>query len=159
MPTKKKPSWPKLTPHRFGIYVEYLARLEFVRLGADIYIPDVDDKGLDFVVRFSRRRYLEIQVKGRRQRSYFFIPKTKFPMKEKRVLFLGLFLDEKREEGDYYLIPVSAWRKPNALFKDYNYRGKKSPPEWGLNFSDENMHLLEQYRFEKSLKRITSNKV
>jgi len=77
-------------------------------------------------------------------------------MEENRILFLGLFLDDKKEDGDYYLIPVTAWRDVNALFKDRTCKGKKSPPEWGLNFSEKNMHLLEQYSFRESLKRIIS---
>jgi hypothetical protein len=70
--------WNDLSDKRFGTYVEYLARLEFVKLGADIYLPEVDDKGIDFIVRFPGRVYLEVQVKGRRQLSYFYMPKEKF---------------------------------------------------------------------------------
>ena len=152
------PHWTTLSSKRFGTYVEYLARLEFVRLGADIYLPEVDDKGLDFIVRLPGRTYLEVQVKGRRQLNYFYIPKSKLPLEEERVLFLGLFLDKQKEEGDYYLIPVSAWRKPNALFRDYPYEGKKSAPEWGLKFSPrENLTLLEPYRFSDSFKRLTNS--
>jgi hypothetical protein len=150
------PYWTALSDTRFGTYVEYLARLEFVRLGADIYLPEVDDKGLDFIVRFPGPVYLEVQVKGRRQLNYFYISKEKFPMEEDRVLFLGLFLDKKKEEGDYFLIPASAWKAPNKLFRDYPYDGKKSAPEWGLSFTPKTMPLLEPYRFHDSLKKLTA---
>ncbi len=148
------PYWTSLPDKRFGTFVEYLARLEFVRLGADIYIPEVDDKGVDFVVRLPNRTYLEVQVKGRRQLNYFYITKDKFPMAEGRILFLGLFLDPSRQEGDYYLIPVSAWNSPNALFKDRTYEGKASPPEWGMSFSPKTMPLLEPYRFASSVRNL-----
>jgi len=84
------------------------------------------------------------------------MPKTKFPMEEDRVLFLGLFTDPKREEGDYYLIPVGAWKTPNTLFRDYAYEGKKSAPEWGLSFSPRTMPLLEPFRLHESLKKLTA---
>jgi len=38
------PYWSGLSVKRFGTYVEYLAKLEFIRLGADIYFPEVDDR-------------------------------------------------------------------------------------------------------------------
>jgi hypothetical protein len=145
------PHWVDLPTKQFGTYVEYLAKLYFVRLGADIYLPEIDNKGIDFVVRMPNGAYLEIQVKGRRQLKYFFVPKSQFPENQPRWMFLALFLDKHKEDGEYFLIPVGAWATPNALFKDYPYVGKKSEPEWGLRFSPKNLVLLEPHRFPSSL--------
>lgn len=138
--------WEKLKRKPFGTYVEYLAKLHFIREGADIYIPEIDDKGIDFVVRQTDGTYLEIQTKARRALHYFFMPKSQFPMQANRFLFLGLFLDKANADGRYYLIPVTAWQSPNELFKSFDYAGKKSAPEWGLQFAKgKNLPLLERY--------------
>lgn len=152
---KKAIHWDKLPDKQFGTYVEYLAKLYFIQRGDDVYLPEIDNKGIDFVVRRPTGRYLEIQVRGRRKPpppkpfNYFFIEKSTFPMKRNRWMFLALYSDRKRPHGDYYLIPVTAWKKPNALFKDYKYdTGQKSPPEWGLNLQGSYLHLLNPYRIK-----------
>jgi hypothetical protein len=42
--------------------------LEFSAHGFDVYVPDVDDRSVDFVVRSANRRSIEIQVKSLRSR-------------------------------------------------------------------------------------------
>lgn len=136
------PYWTTLSPSQLGRYSEYLARLLFAKSGMDVYLPEIDNKGIDFVVRSSRGDFFEIQCKARRQLSYFFIEKSKFPMSASRYLCLALFTDGEREDPQMHLIPSTAWAAPNALFVDRRYEGKKSEPEWGLQFSPRNMSLL-----------------
>ncbi len=33
------------------------------------------------------------------------------------------------------------------------FKDKKSKPEWGINISKKNYHLLDNYLFEKTIKR------
>jgi len=136
------PYWTTLTTQQLGRYAEYLARLRFARSGMDVYIPEIDDRGIDFIVRTARGDFYEIQSKARRQLLYFYIEKSKFPISKARYLYLSLFTDTKKEEPDIFLIPSIAWLKPNALFVDRPY----DDPEVGLQFSKKNMHLLEPYR-------------
>jgi hypothetical protein len=46
------------------------------------------------------------------------------------------------------MIPATAWQNSDELFKDKNYEGLKSDPEFGLNLSLKNQPLLEPYRIE-----------
>lgn len=135
---------------QLGRYAEYLSRLVFARSGMDIYLPEIDDKGIDFVVRTSEGRFYEIQCKAVRQLNYWFIQKSKFIPRGQLYLCLLLFIDPAKEDPQIFLIPSRAWEKPNALFVDRDYRGgKKSSPEWGLQFSSKNMALLEPFRVAK----------
>ena len=54
------------------------------------------------------------------------------------------------------LIPVKAWESPNPVLVDYAYDspGCKSKPEYGINYSKKNAHLLEPYRMDTMLKRL-----
>jgi hypothetical protein len=43
--------WNRLSPLQVGRYAEYLVKMEFTLYGFDVYTAEVDDKGIDFVVR------------------------------------------------------------------------------------------------------------
>jgi hypothetical protein len=138
--------WTSLSTKQLGRYAEYVSRLFFAKSGMDVYLPEIDDKGIDFVVRSSEGHFFEIQCKARRQLNYFYIEKTKFPLSTARYLCLLLFLEEEKDDPQFYLIPSRTWESPNDLFVDRLYVKKKSPPEWGLQFSGKNMPLLEPFR-------------
>ena len=57
-------------------------------------------------------------------------------------------------EPALYLIPSTAWLKPNALFVSRDYEGKKSKPEWDLNLSKRNLRLLKGYEFVSVVKNL-----
>lgn len=58
--------WSALTTQQLGRYGEYIAKMEFARLGFDIYSPEVDDKGIDFVLRCGVDAFYDVQVKSLR---------------------------------------------------------------------------------------------
>ena len=70
--------WGKLNHMQLGRYAEYFVRMEFTRHGFDVYAAEVDDKGIDFIVRKEHRpggteveyRYCDVQVKSVRRLNY-----------------------------------------------------------------------------------------
>src|SRR4051794_25765582 len=121
--------WVTLPRDQLGRYSEYLTRLLFAKSGMDVYLPEIDNKGIDLVVRSQTGHFFEIQCKARRQLNYSFIEKTKFCLSDARYLCLLLFLEEQKDDPQIFLIPSRTWEKPNALFVDRCYEGKKSSPE------------------------------
>lgn len=144
-------NWSRLTPLQVGRYAEYLVKMEFTLWGFDVYTSEVDDKGIDFVIRRDQGRYYEIQVKSLRGLGYIFLTKDKFPLRENLLAAIVLFANN--EAPSIYLIPSSVWLEPNALFvsRDYNKEGQKSKPEWGLNISQRNLPLLTSYVFDRMI--------
>ncbi len=148
-----------LNPRQLGRYAEYFAKMEFIRRDFDVYTAEVDDKGIDFVVRKEQRggdgatsiEYRDVVVRSARRLNYVFVRKDKFVLRKNLMLALVLF--ENGELPNLYLIPATAWQTPNALLVDHDYEGLKSKPEWGLNLSHRNLGLLEQYRFEHTIDR------
>jgi hypothetical protein len=73
-------AWSKLNGLQIGKYAEYYVKMEFTQHGFDVYSSEVDDRGIDFVVRKERRRnlanYYDVQVKSLREGGYVFSPKT-----------------------------------------------------------------------------------
>lgn len=121
--------------------------------GFQVFTTEVDDRGIDFVARHETAPFIEIQVKSLRSMGYVFMQKTKFKLGENVYLALGLLF--QNEPPSLYLIPSTVWLSPDSLFVERNYEGLKSKPEWGLNISKKNMPVLEKYRFESTVQRLT----
>jgi hypothetical protein len=87
-----------------------------------------------------------IQVRSiRSSTNYVLLPKSRFDVNQEN-LFLLLLIFSKGEGPELYLIPSNVFKKPNDLFKD---RDHYEIPEYGMNVSRRNMHLLKPFLFEK----------
>ena len=152
--------WGKLNSLQLGRYAEYPMKMEFTLHGFDVYTAEVDNKGIDFVIRKEHKdangapeiAYYDVQVKSVRARNYIFLRKDKF--KPRNNLLAAICLFEDGELPTLYLIPAKEWHHPNSLFVDRDYEGLKSKPEWGLNLSHRNLVLLEQYRFDRTIQQL-----
>jgi hypothetical protein len=142
----KRYAWSQLNKLQVGAYAEYFVKMEFTMHGFQVYSPEVDDRGIDFIARFEGGQFFAIQVKSLRDLGYVFLPKSKFALADN--LFLSLALLIENSAPDLYLIPSRAWELPNACFVSRDYgEGKVSAPEWGINISAKNLPLLHPYRF------------
>lgn len=148
--------WSELNNIQLGRYAEYYAKMAFTAHGFYVFSAEVDDHGVDFVVRPSAgNRYYEVQVKSVRNFTYAYITKNKMslddkndPLPENRLVCYLRFVDGC--EPEIYLIPAAAWKQPNEIFKDRRYDGLKSKPEWGISISKKHLPKLEEYRFDKA---------
>jgi len=147
-----KYNWDKLNHIQLGRYGEYLVKMEFALNGFDIYSPEIDDKGIDFIIRRDIGDYIEAQVKSVRGYNYIFFLKSKFMLNERLIAVITIFKENK--QPDIYVIPSMEWTNPNALLVSRDYIGKKSKPEWGINLSKRNESLLEPYSFSKMIKKL-----
>lgn len=146
-------NWSHLNHLQLGRYAEYLVKMEFTLHGLDVYSAEVDDKGIDLVIRKEEQkepRYYDVQVKSCRGLNYIFFPKDKFDLRENLLAAVVIFLED--EAPKHYLIPSEAWRQEDALLRNKNYKGLKSKLEWGLNLSMRNLPLLERFRFEDQMR-------
>ncbi|HEX8681641.1 MAG TPA: hypothetical protein VF707_04955 [Ardenticatenaceae bacterium] len=139
--------WSRLNPLQVGKYAEYFVKMEFTLYAFDVYTSEVDDKGIDFVVRRGHDRYYDIQVKSVRNYNYIFFPKAKFELRNNLLAAVVIFLPATPPQ--HYLIPSTVWHTSNALFTSKDYEGLKSKPEWGINLSRKNHQLLQQYSFDE----------
>lgn len=147
-------NWVKLSSLQVGKYAEYFTKMEFTMHGFHVYDSEVDDHGIDFVVKGESGIYLEVQVKSLRKKGYIFITKSKMELLlSNRLISVVIF--KQGNEPEIFLFPSTVWNNPNELFVVREYGdGKKSPPEWGINASPKNMKLMEQYRFHRTIKGI-----
>ncbi|HYU20457.1 MAG TPA: hypothetical protein VEQ11_17340 [Chloroflexota bacterium] len=67
--------WARLNRLQLGRYAEYFVKMEFTLFGFDVYSAEVDDRGIDFVIRRGHDQYYDVQVKSIRERGYVFLRK------------------------------------------------------------------------------------
>ena len=142
-------NWSRLNHLQIGRYAEYLVKMELTQYGLDVYTSEIDDRGIDFVLRLSASHYVDIQVKASRNLNYIFFPKKSFHPRKNFYAAIVLFQDG--EPADHYLIPSLAWLDPNDLLVSRDYKEAASSPEWGMNLSYKNLKLLDHYSFDKSI--------
>jgi hypothetical protein len=149
-------NWKALNRQQVGTFSEYFVKMELTMLGFQVYSTEVDDRGIDFVVRYEKGPFLSIQVKSIREKGYVFMRKEKFDLSTD--LYLALAILDEGSEPRLFLIPSEAWKEPNTLLVDRDYIGKKSKPEWGVNLSKKNMVLLKEYSFAKMASQLKNRK-
>jgi len=158
MPNKEimRYNWKALNRQQIGAFSEYFVKMELTMLGFQVYSTEVDDRGIDFVVRYENGPFLSIQVKSIREKGYVFMQKEKFDLSA--GLYLALAILDEGAEPRLFLILSEAWKEPNSLLVDRDYIGKKRNPEWGVNLSKKNMVLLEEYAFSEMASQLKSRK-
>ena len=147
-------NWTSLTTQQLGTYTEYFVKMELTLHGFEVYTPEVDDRGIDFIARLDGGPFLEIQVKSLRSFGYVFVEKTKIRISDTAHIALGLLFEG--EPPRLFLIPSTVWERPDRVFVDHPYDkpGQSSRPEWGINVSRKNMEILERYAFEAVIGRL-----
>ena len=151
MPSLK---WSNLNHIQIGKYAEYYSKMEFTSYGLYVYTSEVDDHGVDFVIKTQKGVFYEVQVKSIRKTNYAFIPKDKIELDDRHLVCLLRFTDD--ESPEMYVFPATVWNTPNEIFVDrlYDKPGQKSKPEWGINYSTKNVHLLDNYKADIFLPKL-----
>ena len=95
--------WKHLNNQQVGAYAEYFVKMEFAMHGFQVFTPEVDDRGVDFIARFDKLEWLEIQVKSVRDAEYIFLTKKKFELS--RTLYAAVVILSEGKEPNLFLIP------------------------------------------------------
>ena len=146
--------WSSLNNQQVGKYGEYITKMRFVQSGCDVFGSEVDDRGIDFVLRIpgSPPSHYDIQVKTvRASNSYVFMHKSKFPLESWRWLALVRLVPSI----EVYLLPSLLWKSDNrpSCLKDRDYINLKSKPEWGLDIRSRTWDELQLFSFEQQIPR------
>jgi hypothetical protein len=132
-PAKKAP--PRVT-------FQYLAKMEFILHGCDVFTSEVDDHGIDFVIRTRAGRHYDVQVQSYRPASnkYVYLQKS---VPHLTPIASGPGAVRGWEPAALFLVPSCIDGAPNPILESRDYgEGKKSDPEWGLTLSRKKLALL-----------------
>ena len=148
--------WSKLSHLQVGRYAEYFVKMQFVLLGYEVYSSEVDDRGIDFVLRREPGRYWDVQVKSIRKTGYVFMRKDKFQIRS-NLLVAGVVFNDGLEP-DLFLIPAASWLTPDGVLVDHEYgEGLRSKPEYGINLSRKGIATLAKYRLGTTVDNILTD--
>lgn len=143
-------NWKRLNNLQLGRYAEKYALMEFLSYGLDAYPAEVDDHGVDMIIKDKKGAFQEVQVKSAYKGKYVFLKNEyiESPDKKKKANYyvcLILFVDGS--VPNMYLIPTTAWNDTSTkLFSDRSY-------EFGINISEKNRPLLDKYKFDVVVER------
>jgi hypothetical protein len=141
--------WSELKKPQLGRYAEYFVKMKFTLHGFDVYTAEVDDKGIDFVIRKEPERYFDIQVKSVRDDGLICLPLCVFKPKPNLFAAIVNFVDDERPKT--YLIRSTEWesRKSKMLvhYKRPHEDKKEDFDEYQLRMKGHE-RLLEEYAFE-----------
>lgn len=150
--------WTRLNHLQLGRYAEHIATMRFIEAGLEVYTTEVDDRGIDHLVRYAPGRCLEIQVKAVRNRNVTFVLKKHLGSTPEEVeqrlrsgYCMAFFLFEDGYEPDFFLIPGYAWLSPNALLQDNAAGDRTYGPNFQLNPTTRARAILDRYRFSPDL--------
>ncbi len=141
--------WSRPSSLQLARYAEFLVMAEFLRWGLEVYSTEVDERGIDLLVRNNAGNIYDVQVKSSRNLNYIFFRKETFAPRNNLYASVVLLMDDN--PAALFLIPSTVWAQPTDLFVSRDYEGLKSKPEWGLNLSQKNLPLLEPYRFPQKV--------
>jgi len=146
--------WSHLSRMQLGKYGEYFTKMEFTKAGLDVYTAEVDNKGIDFVVRKNENEYFDIQAKSVRNYNYIFVRKDFFQPRKNLLLVVALF--KNTEQPTILLIPSLDWIEQKHKFltsRDYN--NLKSRPEWGVNIKVGDLQeFIDHYSFDRQVENL-----
>ena len=114
----KKYEWSHLNRLQLGKYAEYFVKMEFTRLGVDIYGAEVDDRGIDFIARTQDGRHYDVQVKSVHKSEYIFMCKSNFALRDNLLLAVVMFREGEEPRGCYEvasLISLAVMRMAKAM--------------------------------------------
>lgn len=140
--------WTNLNKQQLGRFYEQHVQMELTLRGFQLYIPTVDDHGVDLVARLPKGEFLELQIKAIRKPSYLFVRKKYFEPNKALHLVVGLHMDGHGPQS--LLIPSQVWHECandpllSAVFCENDYKGLKSDPEYGLRLTTERFEALHE---------------
>jgi hypothetical protein len=153
-------TWARLDTMRVGRWGEQFVAMALTRAGLDVYLPAVDDRAIDMLVRMDGEpaRFAEFQVKTVRlvRPSYVFLRKRLFPINASRYVALVVLI-EGQADPEIFLIPSHAWTDPKAPFVSRDYENRKSEPEYGLTVSLSVLNHLRPYRIDAQLPALVTS--
>ena len=114
-----------------------------------VYSAEIDDRGVDFVVRNETGRHFDVQVKTVTDRNYTYITESKFS----ESLWICLVVLREGGHPTLYLFSGRDWNSDtNDLLQRHHYP-KSKEAEYGIHIAEKRVSVMEQFAFDRSVER------
>ena len=146
-----RPDVKKLSKQQLGKYAEYLVKIAFLGAAFEVFTPEVDERGVDFLARRPGEQPYDVQVKSVRGLGYIYLRKRHFAPKPQLVVAVAVF--DESSVPFLFLIPSREWSRKNRppFLVDRDFPPPRvSQPEYGLTLSKRHWAELQaRYKFAK----------
>lgn len=140
-------AWSSLNRIQKGTYGEYFAKMEFTMYGFEVYTSEVDDRGVDFVVRRPPGGFFDIQVKTITDMNLAYVNKNKFKQIDSYLVLLVRL--HEGEPPQLFVFRGIDWDNSNKLLVYNPYDGKKSAPAYEVHLTKDREEMLSKYSFDR----------
>jgi hypothetical protein len=137
-------TWSELTTQQLGRYAERFIQMEFTRLGFDVSTAEVDDEGIDFVIRTgkdSRPQHFDVQVKSARKNGLIVLGSRESPLR-KNLLAAVVWFEEGRPPEPFLIPSLDLDEKQDGPLVHY----LRHPPEARRSFNEYQISMTERNR-------------
>lgn len=145
--------WQELNNIQLGQFAKHYAMTVFSSYGFTVSELRSRNPQLDFSISRSAGPAFDVKVRSVRGRNYIYFQKEKFILRPSLYAVLAIY--NQNELPELFMIPSLAWLQPDALLVSYDYVGKKSKPEWGVNLSEKNQEILERFQFARMIPELS----
>ena len=142
--------WRRLSRQQKGTYGEYVAKMEFVIYGYLVFGSEIDDRGVDFVVRNEAGSHFDVQVKTVTDRNYTYIRESKFA----ENLWICLVVLTEGDHPALYLFSGRDWNSDTSGLLQYHHFPKAKEPEYGIHVTKTRASAMERFAFDRSVERL-----
>lgn len=152
--------WNALNREQLGRFGECFAKMVFTSYGWYVYTTEVDDHGIDFVVKTpDDKEYFDVQVKSvTAGKDTLNIKKDKMIVDSRHLICYLRF--SEGELPDVYVFRTCAWENPRYRqilgMNDYSSPKTSSAPEYNVKFSKKNEELFSDLTAEKFFSNYSS---
>ena len=143
-------AWSRLNRQQKGTYGEYVAKMEFVMYGYLVFSAEIDDRGVNFVVRNEAGSHFDIQVKTITGWNYTYIYESKFS----EDLWICPVVLTEGNQPTLYIFSGRDWNPDESgLLQRHHYR-KSKEAEYGIHATKTRAPAMERFAFDRSVERL-----
>ena len=130
----------------FGKRIEFSIIGEMLKEGLDVYIPLVDDMGIDAIVRKSDGSFLEIQIKARSRDIVFGSSGLFAALKHNKIRENYFFIFYSQRMNTKWIMSSEEFIKESSVNKSGKNKGKRSIWFSGRKTKQNTEHTKPKYK-------------
>lgn len=133
---------------------------ELMKLGLEVQYTTEREIPIDIIAELQNNITIKLIVRIVSPESqYTWIEKSKLDTEDEH-LFIAALYRKSNINNIIYLLPATNWKHDNPPFriKNYDKPGLVSKPEYGINFSQKTLELIENYRLKIIVSKLIGSK-
>ena len=130
----------------FGKRIEFWIIGEMIKEGHDVYIPMVDDMGIDAIIRKSDGKFIEVQIKARSKDVVFGNSGLFAAIKHEKIRNNYFFVFYSERMQTKWIMSSQEFLKESVMNKSGNNQGKRTIWLNGKNTKEKTEYTIQGFK-------------